>query len=202
MADPSLSRGWNRALLRSLWAQILLCFCDPKNLRTMHPLYLLCFYFITLSLLLQPTLLRDRWWKRCWMYFLTDVQGVAERKKSLSVILKARCNRSTRYLNPKLCSYRCVAASLLEPQAPSGMELKEYFLALYISELCCCKGWWIAFIVDPPSLPRLPPLSQHSHLDINLAFPCSLPPLSSYSPPAAPPALPLPLTLCGKLESR
>lgn len=152
----------------------------------MHPLYLLCFHFITLLLLLQPTLLRDKWWNRWWMYFLTDVQGVAERKKSLSVILKARCNRSTRYLSPKLCRYRCVAASLLEPQAPPGMELKEYFLALYISELCCCKSWWIAFIVDAPSLLWLPPLSQHSHLDINLAFPCPLPPLSSSSPLAAP----------------
>lgn len=74
------------------------------------------------------------------MYFLTDVQGVAERKKSLSVILKARCNHSMRYLSPKLCSYQCVAAPLLEPQPPPGMELKEYFLALYISELCCCKS--------------------------------------------------------------
>lgn len=107
-------------------------------------------------------------------------------KKSLSVMLKARCNLSRRYLSPKLCSYWFVAASLLEPQAPPGMELKEYFLALYISELCCCWSWWIAFIVDAPSLLQLPLLSQHSHLDINLAFPCPLPPLSSSSPPAAP----------------
>lgn len=44
-----------------------------------------------------------------------------------------------RYLSPILCSYWCVAASLLEPQAPLGMELKEYFLALYILELVAAR---------------------------------------------------------------
>lgn len=60
-------------------------------------------------------------------------------EKSHSVILKARCNHDLRYLSPILCSYRCVAAPSLKPQAPLGMELKEYFLALYISELVAVR---------------------------------------------------------------
>lgn len=161
----------------------------------MDLLHLLCFYFITLLLLLQPTLLRGRGWKTCWMHFLTDVRGIAERKESCSVILKAKCNHSTRYLSLKLCSYWCVAASLPEPQAHPGLELKEYFLALYISELRCCESWWIAFIVDAPSQPQIPPLSQHSHLDINLAFPCSpSPTLLFFSPCSLLQTSPSPLT--------
>lgn len=52
--------------------------------------------------------------------FLLMYKELKRGKKSLSVILKVRCNCSMRYLSPKMCSYQCVAASLLEPQAPQG----------------------------------------------------------------------------------